>query len=437
MFNVLSVRKSLLFIGDLFLLYFSFFFSLFLGYLKNINIDVFKQHLIPFSILYVFWLLILYVFGLYDIHLIKTKRSFSNRLLGAAFCCLVTGLIFFYVFPVFGISPKTNLLTNTLIFSLSFWAWRSLFGIVFASHFMDRIVLLGKGEETKRLKQTIKSTPYLGYKIIPVDLEKDLVNQIKKKRINTIIFGKEYEFDSRLLKVLYFYSPEKLSFLDLKEAYELIYEKVPVSIISQGWFLKHVKGREKIIYDFFKKIVDFFLSLLIIFLSFPLSLLIALIIKIEDGGPIIYSQTRIGKDKKPFTLYKFRSMKTNAEKGKAVWSEKNDQRVTKIGKIIRRFHLDEIPQIINVLKKDITFIGPRPERPEFVKKLEKEIPHYSLRHIIKPGFTGWAQIKFRYSRSVVDAKEKFEYDLYYLKNRGLLIDLEIFLKTFQLFFKKE
>ncbi len=437
MLNVLTFRKLFLLMGDLFLLYFSFFITLLIGYLKQFNIEVLRSHFLPFSIVYFFWILILYIFGLYDIHLIKTKLSFFNRLLGASFCCLITGLLFFYIFPIFGISPKTNLLFNTLIFSFIFWVWRNLFSILFSNHFIDRIAILGEGDEVTKLKNTILSIPYLGYKFIPIDIEKDLFSQIKKNKINTIIFSKEYEFDSRLLKLLYFYSAEEISFLNLTDAYELIYEKIPVSIISQTWFLNNIKGREKNFYDSIKRFLDIVLSVFILIITLPVSLLIAVLIKTEDKGPIIYSQTRIGKDKKPFTLYKFRSMQIEAEKTKAVWAKEKDERITKIGKIIRNLHLDELPQMINIIKGNIAFIGPRPERPMFVKKLEEKIPHYSLRHIIKPGFTGWAQIKFKYGRSIMDSKEKFEYDLYYLKNRNPLIDTEVLLKTFQLFFQKD
>jgi len=407
-----------------------------MGYLKQFNIEILRTHLLPFSIVYLFWILILYIFGLYDIHLIKTKLSFSNRLLGASFCCLIVGLLFFYIFPVFGISPKTNLLFNTLIFSIVFWGWRNLFSVLFSNHFMDRIAILGEGEEIEKLKNTILSIPYLGYKFIPIDIEGDLFEQIKKNKINTIIFSKEYEFDSRLLKLLYFYSAEEISFLTITDAYELIYEKIPVSIISQAWFLNNIKGREKNFYDNIKRFLDILLSILLLIITLPISILISILIKTEDKGPIIYFQTRIGKDKEPFTLYKFRSMQVEAEKERAVWAKEKDNRITKIGKIIRRLHLDELPQMINIIKGDIAFIGPRPERPVFVEKLEKDIPYYSLRHIIKPGFTGWAQIKFRYGRSIMDSKEKFEYDLYYLKNRNPLIDIEVLLKTFQLLFQK-
>ena len=129
-------------------------------------------------------------------------------------------------------------------------------------------------------------------------------------------------------------------------------------------------------------------------------------------------------------------MKVGAEEGKAIWAAREDPRVTKVGGFLRRTHLDELSQMLNVFKGDISLVGPRPERPEFVKKLEKEIPHYHLRHIIRPGFTGWAQIKFRYARSLMDSHEKFQYDLYYIKNRFFFLDLGVLLKTFQLLFKR-
>jgi exopolysaccharide biosynthesis polyprenyl glycosylphosphotransferase len=228
-----------------------------------------------------------------------------------------------------------------------------------------------------------------------------------------------------------------INFLDFATAYEIITEKVPVSTISKIWFLENLKEGEKKIYDKFKRVFDVFLSFLILILTSPLWPFIVLAIKIEDKGPVFYKQERVGKNKKIFKLIKFRSMVPQAEKEGPKWAEIEDQRVTKVGKFLRRFHLDEIPQMINVIKGDISLVGPRPERPEFVEKLEKEIPHYNLRHIIKPGFTGWAQIKFRYARSVMDSLEKFQYDLYYIKNRSLFLDLKILLKTFNLFFKKE
>ncbi len=215
-------------------------------------------------------------------------------------------------------------------------------------------------------------------------------------------------------------------------------ERVLISSVNEVWFSENLKRGERSFYNKAKRITDVLLASFILLLTLPFWLFIGLAIKLDDGGPVLYSQKRIGKDKKSFFLIKFRSMKKEAEKETGpVWAKKEDPRTTKIGKLIRRTHLDELPQMINVLKGDIGLVGPRPERPEFVAQLEKEIPHYNLRHLIKPGFTGWAQIKFRYARSVIDSFEKFQYDLYYFKNRSLMLDFKILLKTFWLFFKKE
>jgi len=438
MSNKLTLKKILLFLGDVFLLYFSLFLTVALGFLGQFDFEIFSLHLLPFSILYVFWLIILYVFGLYDLHLVKTKTSFYASIFTTVIAELVLGMLFFYTLPFFEITPKTNLVINVLIFGLLILAWRKLFYALFSVHFLGRVIVIGQNSDVENLKKEINDNPYLGYKIISVDIKNNLISQIQKHNINTVIFTEEFESNPELLKALYLYSPSQVSFLEFTKAYELIYEKIPIQMISQTWFLDNLREGQKDFYDrLIKRIFDLTIASVLLILSFPFWILIALAIKLEDRGPVFYSQKRIGRDRKVFVLYKFRSMKTDAEKNGAVWAKKNDERITKVGRILRRIHFDELPQMINVLKGNISLVGPRPERPEFVKELEKEIPHYHLRHVVKSGFTGWAQIKFRYGRSVVDSFEKFQYDLYYLKNRNFLLDIGILLRTFQLFFKKE
>ena len=434
---MLNSRKIFLLFGDVLLFYLSLLITLFFGFFREFSFEIFFAHLLPFSILYFFWLVIFYIFGLYDLYLIKTKISFYPRVLGAILLNLVLGMGFFYLIPLFGITPKTNLVLNALIFGTFFILWRNFFYSLFSAHFLNRLTIVGRGVEVENLKKEISERPYLGYKLIEINLNEDLLSQIEKENIDTVIFTEEYETDPKLLKALYFCLPARVNFLDFARAYEIITEKIPVSMISHSWFLENLKEGEKIFYDKFKKIFDIILASIILILTLPAWPLIVIAIKFEDGGPIFYKQERVGRDRKNFSLIKFRSMIEEAEKRGPQWAEKEDRRITKIGKFLRRIHFDELPQMINVIRGDISLVGPRPERPEFVAQLEKEIPHYHLRHLIKPGFTGWAQIKFRYGRSIMDSKEKFEYDLYYLKNRGFLLDLGILLKTFQLFFKYE
>lgn len=196
-------------------------------------------------------------------------------------------------------------------------------------------------------------------------------------------------------------------------------------IFTEGFIQNEAK-------TFIKRVFDVTVSSIILLLALPVMLVTALAILIESGGrgSIIYRQQRVGANGKIFSIYKFRSMRENAEiDGKAVWASKNDVRVTAVGKFIRKTRIDELPQLINVLKGDMSFVGPRPERPEFVENLSREIPFYSLRHHVKPGITGWAQICYPYGANVDDAREKLQYDLYYLKNNTIFLDLLILIQT--------
>jgi len=435
--NKLVLKKFVLFSGDVFLLYLSLLITVFLGFLNEFSSEIFVLHFLPFSLIYFSWLIVFYIFGLYDLHLVKTKTSFYAQGVGAILVGLMLGMLFFYALPFFGITPKTNLVLNALIFGVLFFAWRNLFYRLFSVRFSTKISIIGKGLRVENLKNEISKRPYLGYELTQFNSQENFLNQIKKNNINTVVFTEEYESNPRLLKALYFCSPAKVNFLDIARAYELITEKIPLDTTSRSWFLENIRERERGLYDKIKRGLDVVLASLLLVLTLPFWILMAIFIKLEDMGPVFYSQERIGKNGKSFILYKFRSMRVGAEKGKAVWAKKEDKRITRIGKLLRTIHFDELPQMINVLKGDISLVGPRPERLEFVKELEKKIPHYHLRHIIKSGFTGWAQIKFRYGRSVMDSHEKFQYDLYYIKNRGLLLDIGILLKTLQLFFKHE
>lgn len=431
-------RQILLIFGDIFLLYLSLLIALFFGSWGGFTWEVFLNHLLPFSILYLVWLIIFYIFGFYDLTFFKTPFIFYARILTGLGFVLALGITFFYLIPFFGITPKTNLLLNVLIFGVLILGWRKFFYSLFSSYFQSKVAIIGKSPQSEELAIAIQKNPHLGYKLTAFfDPEKDISEQIQEKKIDTLILAENLLPGSLLARNLYQCLPLKLNVMDLAEAYEIICEKIPISFVSQIWFLENLREREKGFYDKLKRIIDVALSSLLLFCTSSLWLFIAIAIKLEDGDPIFYMQERVGKDRKIFKLIKFRSMILGAEKEGPKWAEIEDERVTKVGRILRRTHLDELPQMLNVLKEDISLVGPRPERPEFVAQLEKEVPYYHIRHLTKPGFTGWAQIKFRYGRSVMDGFEKFQYDLYYLKNRSLILDVRILLKTFNLFFKKE
>lgn len=438
MLKILNLRKITLLLGDIALLYLSLLGTIFFGFWGEFEWPIFFSHLLPFSILYLFWLIIFYIFGLYDLNIIKTRTTLYPKIFGAIFSGLIVGIIFFYLIPPLGITPKTNLILNVLIFGIFFLGWRKLFYLLFSSRLLTRVAIIGHNPQAQKLAEEITLRPYLGYKLVFLEEKGDLFSQIQSQAIDTLIIPSDLSENHWLTKNLYQCLPARINFMNWAKAYEIICEKIPLPLITQTWFLENLQEGQRRFYDQIKRIQDIILAGILLIFTLPLSSLIALTIKLEDGGSVFYRQKRIGKDGKPFWLTKFRSMKIEAEKESgAIWAEAEDPRTTKVGKFLRKFHLDELPQMINVLKGELSLIGPRPERPEFVEQLEKEIPHYHLRHLIRPGFTGWAQIKFRYGRSIMDSKEKFQYDLYYLKNRGLFLDLGILLKTFQLFFKKE
>ncbi len=219
--------------------------------------------------------------------------------------------------------------------------------------------------------------------------------------------------------------------MNLTDYYELKWQKVPVYFLQKSWFVfsegfqlfQNPMGLR------FKRVSDFLSGCLLMVMASPFMLLTFILVKLDSPGPAIYKQVRTGENNRAFTIYKFRSMRVDAEKGGAQWASKNDDRVTRVGKFIRKTRLDELPQIWNVIKGDMSFVGPRPERPEFNKELEKEIPHYQLRHLLKPGVSGWAQVMYPYGASKKDATEKLKYELFYIKNYSILLDIVIIFKT--------
>lgn len=438
MISRLLFRKIFLFLGDWFLFYLSLIITLIIGFGKNLSPQIAWQHFLAFSILFIFWIVIFVMFNFYELDVLKSGTFLTVKIGLGLLVCLVIGISFFYLIPSFGVNPKTNLLILLLILWIFLIIWRKIALNLFSSHFQNRVAIIGLTEESKNLALAFKENPHIGYKliqIIPVQNVSTLPEKIKQLKVNTLVLAKNLSSDTELNLALYKCLPLKINFLDLARAYEIIFQKIPLDFVEYVWFLENLKEGKKQLYDKAKRIVDILLASLFLVLSLPFWLLIALTIKIDSRGPIFYKQKRVGKEGREFQLIKFRSMQNKAEKNGAVWAKKNDPRVTRIGKFLRTTHLDELPQMLNILKGDISLVGPRPERPEFIQDLGKQIPHYQLRHLIKPGFTGWAQIKFRYSRSIQDSFEKFQYDLYYIKNRSFFLDLIVLLKTFQLFFR--
>lgn len=421
---MLQKRKILLLAGDILMLALSFYLTMVLGYWRALDVATFESHVLPFGILYAAWIVILYVGGLYDYGQIKptigTIRSISVALITA----LAIGAIFFYSFTIFGISPKVNLVINIVVFGGLFIGWRRLFFSIFSNHFRKDILILGENEASKDLAEEIRANPHIGYRF--AGFIEDVTDTARIEAAGTVIVAKDVFINSG--NIHQFMSAET-EILDIVEAYERIFLKIPIEFVTEAWFIKNVKNSRKKFYYALKRALDVIVILVVALVALPFMTLIALGIKLEDGRDVFYKQKRLGLYKEPFYLYKFQTYIANAEQNGAEWSTENDPRITRFGRFLRRTHLDELPQIWNVLQGDLSLVGPRPERPEFVAALEKEVPYFDLRHVVKPGVTGWAQVKFKYAATVLESYQKFEYDMFYAKNQNLFMDMGIIMRT--------
>lgn len=427
----LRLKQILLIMGDIATLYVALFITLFIRYGVTWSSPETQSHFQPFSMLFGIWILVFYINGLYEIGKMKNTGSFL-RTVGAGIAVnAILSVAFFYFVTVYGITPKTNLFIFLAFAFALMYAWRALYNDALGQRLpVTPVAFFRESKVTKEIAQAITENPQLGYRVTD-DIE----------NADLIVVPPHAEGDRRATTALYRYALAGVEVTDTTAFYELVFGKLPIAELEEAWFLKSLANRHTI-YDFFRIHLEMLMALLIGAITAPLMLIIAVLIKLTSRGPVIFKQVRIGEFGRKFTLYKFRSMVANAADGSAeagtgaVWKTENDPRFTRIGRIIERTHLDELPQLVNILKGDASFVGPRPERPQFVNELKEKIPYYELRHLVRPGIAGWAQLQYKYGASVEDAYQKLQYDLYYLKNRSFLLDASIILKTFKLFFTR-
>jgi|SRR3989344_5653515 len=450
--STLSSKKIILLLGDSLLLYFSLWLTLLIRYQNKFSGALWQDHLIPFSVIFILWLVTFYISNLYEFNNIRNYQSLLSQLFQSFIFNSLIATAFFYLGQnrLFTIRPQRVLIINVLLALILIYGWRLIFvWLTKINKTTNHLMVIGKNALVAEIYEEITPKPELGFKIkigISNNLNdgldkilpgikifndfKNLKEICTQYKINTIISTIHPRQSPELSKSLFECLPLKISFFDIATFYESITGKIPVNTIEQVWFLENFAEGSKKFYDRLKRVFDFFLASILLIISLPLTPLICLMIKLGSHGPIFFTQIRNGKDSKNFKIIKFRSMVIDAEKNGPQWAQINDPRITKIGKFLRKTRLDEIPQLINVLKGEMSLIGPRPERPEFVNELENKIPFYRERLLVKPGLSGWAQIKGpAYGGSAEESLEKLQYDLYYIKNRSFVLDLSIILKT--------
>lgn len=388
-------------------------------------------HAQAFLIVFTCWIGIFYIFNLYEDKNIRPTVLTLRQLVLALAVSSAVSISLFYLIPAFSIAPKTNLAITIALFGIFFVLWRRLAHTILSEFFFDKTGILGTRPEALQIYKTCSERSHVG--IWAVCITNDLSELLEQKNIHKItrvIIARDITTEE-----LHILAKNGLTGIPLLDVYELLFEKIPTNLVTDELAIT-ILGREKTLsYQILSRLLDISVSMVVLILTLPITILTAIIILVQDGLPVLYTQTRVSKNNRPFIFYKFRSMIKNAESTTgAVWAQIRDPRITRFGQTLRTLHIDEIPQLWNVLRGDQSLVGPRSERPEFVSKLEEEIPYYFLRHTVKPGFTGWAQIKYRYARTIDESREKFEYDLYYLKNRNFIMDTGIILKTVQIIF---
>jgi sugar transferase (PEP-CTERM system associated) len=387
-----------------------------------------------------------YYNDLYDLNVVQSNRELVVRLLqatGAAAIVLAAACV---AAPSLILDPGT-FVTALGVFVVAVLTWRITFNhLAHDPHLDERVLILGTGLTARRLAQQIGTRQEFAYRLVGFVKDRDddiVVRQhdilgdvndidrlVSQKRVDRIVVGLT---DRRGHLPIAALLRAKLSGVRVEDAtttYERLTGKILIDDLKPSWLIFSDGFRASRWTRFIKRMLDLSLSVIGSIVAAPLMLLTAIAVKLDSAGAALYSQERVGENGRIFKIYKFRSMRLDAEEGgMPLWASDDDPRITRVGRIIRLTRLDELPQLWNVMRGDMSFVGPRPERPFFVEQLTQEIPFYMQRHAVKPGLTGWAQVKYRYGSSIEDATEKLRYDLYYIKHLSIVFDLTIVIDT--------
>jgi sugar transferase (PEP-CTERM system associated) len=389
-----------------------------------------------------------YLYDLYEFVHMHDRRELVLRLMQALGLAWVALALAFYALPHLMIGRGVSLISLPLALTLMV-SWRlSIHWFLGHPQIGERILIVGSGDVAIELAREALERRDAGYRVVGfadndaallgkslinprvIGLTSDLDKLVKRENIDRIVVAMgerrgQFPTDQLLRLSL----SGNVAIEESASFYERLTGRVHLDMMRPSWLIFSGRGRQARLNALLRLALHRSVAFIGAILSLPVALLTALLIKLESSGPVLYKQERVGQNGRPFVLMKFRSMRVDAEKDGPVWARDRDDRTTRVGRIIRRIRVDEIPQFWNILRGDMNFVGPRPERPHFVAQLAQEIPFYEQRHLIAPGLTGWAQIKYPYGASIEDARQKLQYDLYYIKNQSLVLDAVIIFET--------
>lgn len=389
-----------------------------------------------------------YLYDLYNFVVMHDRRELVLRLVQALGLAWVALAVAFYALPQLMLGRGVSLIAMPLALFLMV-AWRlSIHWLLGHPNVGERVLIIGTGETAVDLAREILERRDAGYRIVGfvddrpemvgqslinprvIGLTSQMVEIVKRENVNRIVVAmgeRRGKFPTEQLLDLSLSG--KVSIEESTALYERLTGRVNLDMLRPSWLIFAGRKRQARMSGVARVALHRSVALLGAVVSLPVALLTALLIKLESKGPVFYRQERVGKNGQTFVVMKFRSMRTDAEKDGPVWASSEDDRATRVGRVIRKIRVDEIPQFWNILKGEMNFVGPRPERPHFVAQLAEAVPFYEQRHLVAPGLTGWAQIKYPYGSSVEDARQKLQYDLYYIKNMSLMLDAIIMFET--------
>ena len=444
-----SRELFILVLGDIAIFVVTLWLTLLVRYLAIPTAELLDAHLGPFLLLSGVWLFIFYIAGLYDKHTVFLKNLLFSRIINTQFVNILIAALIFLIVP-FEIAPKTNLIIYLVISVGLITFWRLKVFNYLSPKNRHKAILIADGEEAIELVDEINNNDRYNYSFVRIidekaaattpDFEAKLLHLIEKEQIQIIVANPRGEHIERILPTIFdlAFLKFEFTFLDFYKVYEDTFDRVPLSALRYDWFITHVSQSRSLVYDFSKRVIDITGSIIIGFVLLVLIPFIYLAKKIEGHGDAIFmQQKRIGQFNQPVEVLKIQTMTQN-DATSATWTAEDKQKgneITKVGNVLRKTSIDELPQVWNILKGEMSLIGPRNDIEGLGHRLAEEIPYYNIRNFVKPGVSGWAQTHQQYMgdnispQSVEENRLRLSYDLYYVKNRSLMLDIEIALRT--------
>ncbi len=423
-----------LLLGDIIVFVASLYLTLFFRYAGFPSGVLFAEHLVPFLFLFALWVVVFFIAGLYEKQTVILRHRLPHLLFNTLLLNSVLTVVFFYFIPFFAITPKGSLFLYLAVSFPLLLLWRIYGSAVLSPWKREKAIAIGEGEELKELITEVNNNWHYNISFVSsvdakslagMDFKEEIVKRVYTEGIYLVAVDLRSDLVEPVLPQLYNLIFSGVRFVALHKIYEEIFNRIPLSLVRYHWFLENVSTAPHLSYDALKRIMDILIACLLCVLSLAIYPFVLFAMLLDDGRPFFIVQKRIGKGGKIINTLKFRSMRVALGGGPS--------EITRVGKFLRKRRIDELPQLLNVLRGDLSLIGPRPELPELVRVYEKEIPYYNIRHLIKPGLSGWAQLYHEnhphYRANVSETKVKLSYDLYYIKNRSFFLDLKIALKT--------